>query len=180
MLFSCILGIVLITMFFLGIGHIIESFTEDYFCCKFYKNMNVPEIGEPDLPKFSIEEYVSKIEDTLREIESERKLSELYEDYICILWLKTDGLARLRSGKLEWVRKLPNGMIWKAEEENYIPFPYIKEERKRRGKNGLNTTWIDAGDCFHWWMDDGILSGQISINLENNNGGGNLDYLLLQ
>ena len=47
-------------------------------------------------------------------------------------------------------------------------FDRMLEERWRRGK--MDGTWR-AGttgiDIFHWWMEDGILSGQISFDEED-------------
>jgi phosphoadenosine phosphosulfate reductase len=56
--------------------------------------------------------------------------------------------------------------------ENYIrAFDRMLIERKRRGKN---TQWETGIDVFHWWMEDGVFPGQVTIEeLENavtNNG----------
>lgn len=35
------------------------------------------------------------------------------------------------------------------------------EERRRRG---LPTDLEDGKECFHWWMEDGVLPGQIGFD----------------
>lgn len=40
-------------------------------------------------------------------------------------------------------------------------FDRMIEERKRRGKE---TTWQTGLDVFHWWMEDGVLPGQIEFD----------------
>ena len=40
-------------------------------------------------------------------------------------------------------------------------FDRMLEERKHRGKNQLS--WQTGRDVFHWWMEDGILPGQIEF-----------------
>lgn len=55
---------------------------------------------------------------------------------------------------------------WPGYEKLYIlAFRRMLEERKRRGK--MEGTWnmgTTGEDVFHWWMDDGVLPGQISID----------------
>jgi phosphoadenosine phosphosulfate reductase len=46
-------------------------------------------------------------------------------------------------------------------------FGRMLEERKRRGK--MQGTWnmeTTAEDVFHWWMEDGVLPGQMELDLE--------------
>lgn len=40
-------------------------------------------------------------------------------------------------------------------------FDWMIAERKRRG---LPTMWADGEECFHWWMEDGVLPGQMSFD----------------
>lgn len=43
-------------------------------------------------------------------------------------------------------------------------FGRMLEERKRRGKEKLNSIWGETPeDVFHWWVQDGILPGQIDM-----------------
>ena len=47
-------------------------------------------------------------------------------------------------------------------ERMYIrAFGRLIEERRRRG---LPTDWESGIDCFHWWMEDGTLPGQIEFD----------------
>lgn len=39
-------------------------------------------------------------------------------------------------------------------------FDRMVAERKKRN---LPTMWADGEECFHWWMEDGVLPGQISF-----------------
>lgn len=44
-------------------------------------------------------------------------------------------------------------------------FDKMLEERKRRGK--MQGTWRDGTtgrDIFHWWMEDGVLPGQMEFD----------------
>ena len=44
---------------------------------------------------------------------------------------------------------------------------------KRREK-GMKVVWFTAEDVFHWWMEDGIMSGQVKIDeVEEANGNNN-------
>lgn len=46
-------------------------------------------------------------------------------------------------------------------------FDSMLEERRRRGKGG---TWVNGAtgiDVFHWWMEDGILPGQLELNFDD-------------
>ena len=55
---------------------------------------------------------------------------------------------------------------WPGYQQLYIKaFDRMLKERKRRGKNNL---WVDQDgmtgeDVFHWWMEDGVLPGQVSL-----------------
>lgn len=40
-------------------------------------------------------------------------------------------------------------------------FDRMIEERNRRG---LPTDWVRGIDCFHWWMEDGVLTGQMEFD----------------
>lgn len=33
-----------------------------------------------------------------------------------------------------------------------------------RRRQGLSTSWKNSEECFHWWMEDGVLPGQISFD----------------
>lgn len=46
-------------------------------------------------------------------------------------------------------------------------FDRMLKERKRRGKETYS--WENGVDVFHWWMEDGVLPGQIELDLEGNN-----------
>lgn len=35
----------------------------------------------------------------------------------------------------------------------------LKQRRKRR----LDTEWETGTDVFHWWMEDGVIPGQIEM-----------------
>jgi len=51
-------------------------------------------------------------------------------------------------------------------QKNYIrAFERMLRERERRGK--MQGTWnmgTTGGDVFHWWMEDGVISGQLSLD----------------
>lgn len=50
---------------------------------------------------------------------------------------------------------------WPGYQQLYIKaFDRMIEERKARG---LPTNWDTGEDVFHWWMEDGVLPGQVSI-----------------
>jgi phosphoadenosine phosphosulfate reductase len=45
-------------------------------------------------------------------------------------------------------------------------FDRMLEERKRRGKTQGNMRWGEtAEEVFHWWMEDGVLPGQMELDL---------------
>ncbi len=37
------------------------------------------------------------------------------------------------------------------------------EERKRRGRT-TKQSWETGRDVFHWWIEDGVLPGQIELD----------------
>ena len=63
---------------------------------------------------------------------------------------------------------------WPKYEQLYIQaFDRMLEERKKRGLDSYKV-WkeIETGvDMFHWWMEDGVLPGQLSMDdlMEDNN-----------
>ena len=36
-----------------------------------------------------------------------------------------------------------------------------------RKHNGKVTQWLSGIDVYHWWMEDSVLPGQMTINGEN-------------
>ena len=64
-----------------------------------------------------------------------------------------------------------NGVIgtlpgWPAYEKLYIrAFDKMLEIRRQRGKLGGSWRSDTTGeDVFHWWMEDGVLPGQLSFD----------------
>lgn len=54
---------------------------------------------------------------------------------------------------------------WPGYKKLYVlAFDRMLEERKRRGKTKGTVLWNSAEDVFHWWMEDGVLPGQVSID----------------
>ena len=52
---------------------------------------------------------------------------------------------------------------WQAYQQMYIhAFDRMLEVRKSRGLDN-KTGWQTGRDVFHWWMEDGILPGQIEF-----------------
>lgn len=51
-------------------------------------------------------------------------------------------------------------------QQSYIAaFDRMLAERQRRGKTEWDTRWGKTGvDVFHWWMEDGVLPGQITMD----------------
>jgi len=43
-------------------------------------------------------------------------------------------------------------------------FSRMMEERERRGKTANGMRWGNGVDVFHWWMEDGVLPGQLEID----------------
>lgn len=58
---------------------------------------------------------------------------------------------------------------WPGYRRNYIrTFDRMLEARKNRGKTD-DMRWGTTGeDVFHWWMEDGVLPGQLEIDWEDN------------
>lgn len=54
---------------------------------------------------------------------------------------------------------------WPTYRSAYIrAFDRMLEERHRKGKDQGVSRWGDTGkDVFHWWMEDGVLPGQMEI-----------------
>lgn len=50
---------------------------------------------------------------------------------------------------------------WPTYQRAYIR-AFEKMLKQRRGR-GLNTEWQTGTDVFHWWMEDGVLPGQIEM-----------------
>ena len=38
----------------------------------------------------------------------------------------------------------------------------IKENKRKK----LETKWKNAEEVYHWWMEDGVLPGQIEMKLD--------------
>ena len=70
-----------------------------------------------------------------------------------------------------------SGVLWReGRQKEFSRYPkyqdaYIRafdkmlEERKRRGK--MQGTWREGTtgrDIFHWWMEDGVLPGQMEFD----------------
>ena len=53
-----------------------------------------------------------------------------------------------------------------AYQDMYIrAFDRMIEERSRRGElDGTRRAWSTGKDVFHWWMEDGVLPGQMEID----------------
>ena len=71
------------------------------------------------------------------------------------LWLARGGRQR------EFVR-------WPAYEKMYISsFDRMVEARKQCVENGgkiFSDNWETGRDVFHWWIEDGVLPGQVSFD----------------
>lgn len=54
---------------------------------------------------------------------------------------------------------------WPKYQKMYIrAFDRMLQERKRRGKAEGEMRWGETGeDVFHWWMEDGVLPGQMEL-----------------
>lgn len=56
---------------------------------------------------------------------------------------------------------------WPGYQRNYIrTFDRMLEARKARGKADDARGWTTGEEVFHWWMEDGVLPGQIEIDWE--------------
>ena len=52
---------------------------------------------------------------------------------------------------------------WPQYEKLYMAaFDRMLEERKAQGKEAA--VWQNGVDVFHWWIGDGVISGQISMD----------------
>lgn len=57
---------------------------------------------------------------------------------------------------------LKNFARYPTYQQAYIrAFDRMLEERRKRG---LKTDWETGVDVFHWWMEDGVLPGQVSFD----------------
>lgn len=53
----------------------------------------------------------------------------------------------------------------KYQQAYIAAFDRMLAERQRRGKAEVGTRWGKTGvDVFHWWMEDGVLPGQIAMD----------------
>lgn len=57
-------------------------------------------------------------------------------------------------------------LCWHGYQTLYLhAFDRMLKERERRGKmDGSWRIWTTAMDVFHWWMEDGVLPGQMHID----------------
>lgn len=63
-------------------------------------------------------------------------------------------MARTKGRNQEFIR-------WPAYKAMYLcAFEKMLTERRERG---LNTDWATVQDVYHWWMEDGVLPGQIGF-----------------
>ena len=60
--------------------------------------------------------------------------------------------------------RLKEFSIWPKYKKHYLS-AFERMIRSRRGK-GLETEWDNAEDVYHWWLQDGVLPGQIEMDLE--------------
>ena len=52
----------------------------------------------------------------------------------------------------------------KYQKAYIMAFDRMLNERRKRGKAEGGTRWGSTGvDVFHWWMEDGVLPGQMSL-----------------
>lgn len=64
------------------------------------------------------------------------------------------------AGKARW-REFAR---WPKFKQMYInAFDRMLKARKEAGKNDATGAWIDAEAVFHWWMEDGVLPGQMAF-----------------
>lgn len=53
---------------------------------------------------------------------------------------------------------------WPKYKEHYLKaFDRMIKKNKRKK---LQTGWKDAEEVYHWWMEDGVLPGQIEMKLD--------------
>lgn len=43
-------------------------------------------------------------------------------------------------------------------------FARMLDERRRRGKHGSTANWNTGEDVYHWWLEDGVLPGQMGFD----------------
>ena len=91
-------------------------------------------------------------------IESEHlEVNPLYE----CGWLRVGCIGCPMAGKI----RTKEFAQFPKYEENYIKaFDRMLELRRKDGLTDNN--WHTGMDVFHWWMEDGVLPGQIEMNLE--------------
>lgn len=51
----------------------------------------------------------------------------------------------------------------KYQKAYIMAFDRMLNERRKRGKTEGGTRWETGVDVFHWWMEDGVLPGQMSL-----------------
>ena len=86
------------------------------------------------------------------------KLNPLYSAGYCRVGCVGCPLGRLQQRQREFAD-------YPKIKQNYlIAFCKMIEERKRRGKE---TKWKTAEEVFHWWMEDGVLPGQMNLFEDN-------------
>lgn len=75
------------------------------------------------------------------------------------------GLPRLPDGGQSTEKEFAR---WPKFRQMYISaFDRMLAERQRRGKmDGSWRTGTTGVDVFHWWMEDGVLTGQFEIEEE--------------
>lgn len=103
-----------------------------------------------------------KDEDVWDFIEAEHiPMNPLYAEGWCRVGCVGCPMAGLAGRKREFNR-------WPKYRHLYISaFDRMLEERRRRGK--LDGSWragVTGVDIFHWWMEDGVLPGQIEMDFE--------------
>ena len=77
----------------------------------------------------------------------------LYNEGFCRVGCPLAGIARYA----EFAR-------WPGFQRNYIrTFDRMIEERKSRCRYDDAQSWTTGEDVFHWWMEDGVLPGQVNI-----------------
>lgn len=59
--------------------------------------------------------------------------------------------------------RLKQFAIWPKYKQNYLS-AFKRMIRSKREK-GLETEWNNAEDVYHWWLQDGVLPGQIEMDL---------------
>lgn len=90
--------------------------------------------------------------------EQKVKINPLY----CEGWARVGCVGCPMAGKARYAEF---AMFPKYKELYISAFDRMLESRKQAGKNDLTegSNWIDAHAVFHWWMEDGVLPGQIEM-----------------